>query len=731
MCYEVLVQDKLEVHMPDTETKPHVMRVGWSVDCSPLAVGEAPLSYGYGGTGRSSYNNKFLHYGEPYSTDDVITCYIDLDAVPKTIFFAKNGKYLDVAFRLGPEADGKVFYPHISMKNMKFVANFGGFNPYFPTIQGFYFIQHLPPQMLSLPPAAPRDRQECEVLMMVGLPSSGKTTWLEKYVKDHPERKYNVLGTNDILVKMKVMGLGRKRNYHGRWDALIKQATGILNEMLKVAKHKNRNYILDQTNVYPNARRRKMGNFKGYHRIAVVLVNENSVLMQRNAEVVRRHGKVVPESAFKEMKANFTLPVQGEIFDEVWYVEENEERSQHLVREFNEEGRNWKDEQKKRPIDDLQQVKTEPEADFKKPRFGQSASSDQSRNQYAAQGAGGRHRNDRFEGDAFQHGSHSQHFNQGGRPNVPIQESHRGETRSEEYQQPNQDVYSQRQEQYNPPYRGRNHDYQGNNYREQGKIPQDTGGRGGFHQGQPRNDYGYQQGGQDGGRFPPENAGNNQPTVPQGSRGEGGQSRNNPHYHQGVQSQGDWSYSHGNAGNNYDQPANPQGGWGGPYVRQAQGQDQWGYSRGNPENIYHPSGSTRSSQNENYPRNINDNSTTQSAYSSSHSTPGVYKNPNEGYYGGNQPGGHDSSQNYPRPKGHNETPQGRHGSFENRNTPQQGYFNNQSQGYWGGGQEWASAPGSQGYATSQSNVPQPIKQENSSNYNQQYYQQGQSQYYQY
>ena len=703
------VQEKLEVQMPGTETRPHVMRVGWSVDSSPLNVGEAPLSYGYGGTGRASCNNKFTHYGEPYSTDDVITCYIDLDAVPKAIFFAKNGKYLDVAFRLGHEAEGKVFYPHISVKNMRFFANFGAANPYFPPVQGFYFIQHLPLQMLSSPPPAPRNRQECEVLMMVGLPSCGKTTWLDKFVKDNPDKKYNVLGSNDILIKMKVMGLGRKRNYHGRWDALIKQATGILNEMLKVAKHKNRNYILDQTNVYSNARRRKMGNFHGYHRIAVVLVNENSILMQRNDEVVRRDGKVVPESAFMEMKANFMLPVQGEIFDEVWYIEENKERSQQLVREFNEEGRHWKEEQKKRPIDSVQ-----PEVDFKKPRYGESQSLHQPADQHGGQGPGERHPNIRPRRGGFQQGSHPQHFSRGGRPNVPVQESQLRETHSKEYQQPNPDAYPQRNQQYNPPFRGRNQDYQENSYKEERKFPQDAGGRGEYHQGQSRTSSEYQRGGQDGGRYPGESTGNNQPTGHfQGSWGEGRQSTNNPRHHQGSQGhqgapgyQGAQGSFHGNTVN--DQPAKSQRDWSksGPHVKEQHGQGEWGYSRGHSGNIYHQTENTRNNEDKNY-------STT-----GVHSTQGGYKNTNESYYTANHPGEYDSSQNYRGPRAYTDPPQRYHGSSEIWNAPRHG-FNNQTQGYWSSGQGWGSPPGAQNYGTSLPNVSQSIKHENS-NPNQQY-----------
>lgn len=56
------------------------------------------------------------------------------------------------------------------------------------------------------------------------------------------------------------------------------------------AAKRRRNYILDQTNVYGSARRRKMKNFTGFYRIAAVIQPTDSELERRSKKRTQEDG---------------------------------------------------------------------------------------------------------------------------------------------------------------------------------------------------------------------------------------------------------------------------------------------------------------------------------------------------------------------------------------------------------------------------------------------------------
>uniref|UniRef100_A0A8C1T3J9 Uncharacterized protein n=1 Tax=Cyprinus carpio TaxID=7962 RepID=A0A8C1T3J9_CYPCA len=343
VCYELKVMEYIPVkHLPGSEPDPHVVRVGWSLDSCSTQLGEEAFSYGYGGTGKKSTCCKFEDYREKFGESDVIGCYVDFDSHEQVeMAFSKNGKWLDVAFRVSKEElAGRALYPHVLVKNCSVEFNFGQrAEPFFPLQDGYTLIGAANIENRVRGTIGPSNKSDCEILMMVGLPACGKTTWATKHAEMNPEKKYNILGTNAIMEKMKVMGLRRQRNYSGRWDILIQRATQCLNQMIQIASRKRRNYILDQTNVYGSAQRRKMRPFEGFQRKAIVVCPTDEDFKERTFKQTHEEGKDVPDHAVLEMKANFVLPKVGDFLDEVTFVELQREEANELIKRYNEEGR--------------------------------------------------------------------------------------------------------------------------------------------------------------------------------------------------------------------------------------------------------------------------------------------------------------------------------------------------------------------------------------------------------
>lgn len=343
VCYEMKINEEIPVkHLPSSEPDPHVVRIGWSLNHCSTQLGEEPFSFGYGGTGKKSVDCKFSDFGEKFGENDVIGCYIDFDSGDEVeMGFSKNGVHLGVAFRTTKEAlAGRALFPHVLVKNCAVEFNFGQKRePYFPPQEGYTFIHNLEMEDKIRGTKGPASKSECEILMMVGLPACGKTTWASKHAESNPDKKYNILGTNAIMDKMKVMGLRRQKNYAGRWDVLIQQATQCLNRLIEIAARKRRNYILDQTNVYGSARRRKMRPFEGFQRKAIVICPTDEDLKERTLKQTNEQGKDVPDHAVLEMKANFTLPEPCDFLEAVTYVELQRDEAEKLMKQYNEEGR--------------------------------------------------------------------------------------------------------------------------------------------------------------------------------------------------------------------------------------------------------------------------------------------------------------------------------------------------------------------------------------------------------
>ncbi|KAL9251803.1 Heterogeneous nuclear ribonucleoprotein U-like protein [Drosera capensis] len=341
-CFGCRIMSNQPVSMKDTPPdQQHVARIGISRGTDAVAnLGETEHSHGFGSTGKFSNAGRFSKYGETFGVGDSIVCAVDLESNPPSIGFSKNGKWLGFAkhFSTAPHAASKssaadrlwesAIFPHVLLKNvavqMQFSAENGfvveeGYKPWASAIED---------GNATMGPSV-SDAAKCEVMMLVGLPASGKSTWVDKLVKEHPEKCYVVLGTDLVLDRMKVPGLLRKDNYGERFDRLMDRATGIFNTLLSRASTTPRNYIIDQTNVYKNARKRKLKPFSAYRKIAVVVFPKPEELKLRAEKRFKEMGKEIRAEAVSQMLANYILPTSkdmphtDEAFDQVIFTELN------------------------------------------------------------------------------------------------------------------------------------------------------------------------------------------------------------------------------------------------------------------------------------------------------------------------------------------------------------------------------------------------------------------------
>ncbi|KAF7228362.1 heterogeneous nuclear ribonucleoprotein U-like protein 2 [Nothobranchius furzeri] len=320
----------LSMEREDREVRePYGLRVGWSVADSSLLLGEDGLSFAYDGCSKKVSGGKEEDYGERLSEGDIVGCYASLSADGTVeLFFHKNGRSMGGAFSLGSSVlSGRPLFPHILCRSCSVRLLLDPAAPqWYPGPMGFTPLAALPAAQRVCSTSTPTTRAQCEVVMMVGLPGSGKTFWAQNHMKQNPEKKFTLLGTEELLACM-ISG--------GQTEGRLQQASQCLTELIKIAAETPGNYILDQCNVLISARRHKLQLFAGFRRRVVVVFPLENEWKRRLSQHRLKDGGNIPETALLKLQVSCSLPEpQADLLEELQYIELSQERAQILLKEY-------------------------------------------------------------------------------------------------------------------------------------------------------------------------------------------------------------------------------------------------------------------------------------------------------------------------------------------------------------------------------------------------------------
>lgn len=147
-----------------------------------------------------------------------------------------------------------------------------------------------------------------EFIMMVGIPCSGKSTYVRNEYSN-----WVVLSTDDYIEeKAKEVG----KTYGDVFKLYIKEAEQNLNRQLRAAIENNENIVWDQTNGTVKSRAKKLKSIPSqYHKTAIVVGVDLDVALRRNEERSCKTGKFIPESVIKSMHSGQQPPTKEEGFD--------------------------------------------------------------------------------------------------------------------------------------------------------------------------------------------------------------------------------------------------------------------------------------------------------------------------------------------------------------------------------------------------------------------------------
>jgi predicted kinase len=148
--------------------------------------------------------------------------------------------------------------------------------------------------------------------ILVGIPTSGKSTWAEK--QEWIEDCAYISTDHHIEEYAKHI----EKTYSDIFDEYMPTAINLMAADVLDAVKDGMDIVWDQTSTTIKSRKRKFRMLPGYYMIAVVfsIPDDNSIAKR----LLTRPGKNISWDVIEKMKSQFVMPTKEEGFDEIWYT---------------------------------------------------------------------------------------------------------------------------------------------------------------------------------------------------------------------------------------------------------------------------------------------------------------------------------------------------------------------------------------------------------------------------
>ena len=155
-----------------------------------------------------------------------------------------------------------------------------------------------------------KNLKEPFVIILSGIPMSGKTTWIKE---NYPDTK--TISRDEIV--MEVYG---SRNYNDAFRNVDqKKVDKVLRDRLTQANLANENVIVDMTNLTAKTRAKNLSYFSdNFYKVSVALpILGSSEYKRRNELRMINENKFIPYNVINSMINTYQLPTDSEGFDEI------------------------------------------------------------------------------------------------------------------------------------------------------------------------------------------------------------------------------------------------------------------------------------------------------------------------------------------------------------------------------------------------------------------------------